>query len=71
MSYYIGIKDGAWSLFRSVIRPTEQTHGSQYNAVIGPFRTKRGADYMLFCGRGNNPHCQSVSDAERLAKRAS
>lgn len=36
-------------------------------AVIGPFRTVRGAEFMRQYGEGN-PHCQTVGDAERLAK---
>lgn len=36
-------------------------------AVVGPFRTRRGAQFMADHGR-NNPHCLTVGDAERLAK---
>ena len=53
--------------FSSEEKPTCATHGKLYSAVIGPFRTKRGADYMSHFGF-NNPHCQHVDDAERLAK---
>lgn len=35
--------------------------------VIGPFKTKRGAEFMARHGRGSNPHIQSVYDAERIA----
>lgn len=38
-----------------------------YMYSIGPFRTRRGADFMAAYG-ANNPHCQCVADAERLAK---
>jgi len=64
--YYIGHNKGTRHLFYSDSPVTEQTHGHLYAAVIGPFRTKRGALFMLECG-GNNPHCRSVADAERLA----
>lgn len=38
--------------------------------VIGPFRTRRGADFMAgeITGGASNPHCQTVADAERLAR---
>lgn len=49
--------------------PTQESHGKWYRAVIGPFKTDKGADLMVSSG-GNNPHIQSVDDAERLAKQA-
>jgi len=55
-------------VFKSATKPTEATHGHQYLAVIGPFRTKAGAEFMANNG-WNNPHCQCVADAERLAKK--
>lgn len=68
--YFVGIYcDGAArrKVFTFDGTPTEQTHGDQFAAVIGPFRTKRGAQFMADYGRGN-PHCVCVSDAEQLAK---
>jgi hypothetical protein len=55
-------------IFRSDETPTFQTHGEKYNAVVGPFQTRRAAEFMRDFGR-NNPHCQCVADAERLAKK--
>ena len=55
------------NVFQSNIIPTEPTHGHIYAAVIGPFKTKRGARFMAEHGAGN-PHCQTVRDAEVLAK---
>jgi hypothetical protein len=67
--YYVGIgSDGKRKLFRSAAEPEVHTHGSIYSAVIGPFRTKRGAEFMRDNGAGN-PHCQTVRDAERIAKK--
>lgn len=67
---YVGyVKDGSgysMEVFRSDYVPTFATHGEQYYAVIGPFRTKRGADWMAKYPR--SPICQTVSDAERLSK---
>jgi hypothetical protein len=53
-------------IFRSATTPTEQSHGKAHKAVIGPFRTMRGAIFMRDFG-SNNPHCQTVAAAERLA----
>ena len=53
-------------VFRSERTPTRESTGLRYAAVIGPFRTMRGAEFMRDHGAGN-PHCQSVRDAERLA----
>jgi len=65
--YYIGLKDGKRYLFQSASIPTEQEYGRAYTAVVGPFVTKRGALFMLQHGV-NNPHCQTVAQAEKLAK---
>ena len=43
MRFYLGIKGTARKVFKSDVTPTQETHGEQFNAVIGPFRTKRGA----------------------------
>ena len=64
---YVGLKSGHREVFKSKKPPTEASHGRKYGSVIGPFRTKRGAEVMARHG-GNNPHIRSVSDAERLAK---
>lgn len=47
--------------------PTLESHGHIYKAVIGPFRTKMGAEFMATYGL-NNPHCLHVDQAERLAR---
>jgi hypothetical protein len=68
---YVGTKyDGTREIF-SVSRfvPTEQSHGHLYKYVTGPFRTRAGAEFMRDYGE-NNPHVQTVYDAERLARRA-
>lgn len=63
---YVGMKAGQWRAFRSPTLPRADTHGGQFAAVIGPFRTMRGARYMAAFGEGN-PHLQTVADAERIA----
>jgi hypothetical protein len=64
---YIGQKGNLREIFRSAKTPTQESHGHKYNAVTGPFRTLAGAKVMLQYGR-NNPHLQTVADAERMAK---
>lgn len=69
--WYIGVGSGRRELFTSETLPTESTHGSDgagYTYVIGPFRTLRGARFMCIYGQ-NNPHCQTVSQAETLGKK--
>jgi hypothetical protein len=68
---YVGAKNGpplSYEVFRSPFEPTHDSHGDIYLYVIGPFQTRRGADYMAKYGR-NNPHLQHVSDAEYFARR--
>lgn len=68
--FYVGhSRKGADEVFKCEGAPTEYRYGHLYFAVTGPFRTKRGASFMARYGRGN-PHCQTVSDAERIAKHA-
>ncbi len=62
---YVGVNRYGREVFNSATVPTEQSHGHLYGATIGPFRTRRGAEFMA--ANGNNPHCQSVADAERLS----
>lgn len=50
--------------FASRSTPTEQTH-PQYGAVIGPYRSKRGAFYAAA-----NPWVRSIRHAEECAARS-
>lgn len=66
---WLGIKVGGQrEIFKSVITPTEISVGHLYAAVIGPFRTMRGACFMRDYGQGN-PHCRTVEEAEQLGKK--
>jgi len=67
MKIYVGVKGNIRKVFRSFTPPTSKSHGDKYSAVIGPFKTLRGAAFMADYGR-NNPHLQTVRDAEELAK---
>jgi hypothetical protein len=66
---YVGLRvqDHGFEYFRAARTPTGVSHGHLYGAVIGPFRTAQGARFMADYGRGN-PHCQTVAEAERLAR---
>jgi hypothetical protein len=67
--WYVGIKaSGVRIPFKFECEPTRETHGNIYAAVIGPFRTRRGAWFDAAVGR-NNPHIQHVNDAERIARK--
>ncbi len=65
---YVGLGKGKREVFRAYPEPTRDTHGNQYFAVIGPFRTRKGAEFMARFGE-NNPHLQQVADAELLSKK--
>ena len=67
--YYVGLSRGIRQVFGMAQHRDEPTSESHlpYAAAIGPFRTRRGAEFMATYGK-NNPHCHTVADAERLAK---
>lgn len=69
MPYYLGLNEELKlrEVFTSSEVPTKESHGQRYQAVIGPFKTRIGAEYMRAFGL-NNPNCQTVEDAEKHAK---
>lgn len=69
--YYVGLRADppVREVFRAAQTPTPASHGAQYGAVIGPFVTKRGADWMAQYGGHTNPHLTCVAEAERAARR--
>ena len=67
MKIYVGRTSDKREVFRCAFTPTFDSHGDKYAAVIGPFRTMRGAKFMAEYGAGN-PHIYHVDDAERIAK---
>lgn len=63
---YVGIlPEIPWAVFSFCETPSAESH-PQYLAVIGPFATVRAAFFMAQHGY-NNPLCQTVEQAERLA----
>lgn len=66
--WYVGANGAARVAFKADVLPTRESHGAQYGAVIGPFRTKRGAMFHAAFGAAN-PHVQHVNDAERIARK--
>jgi len=67
MKYWIGLRQCKFKAFQSAETPTKETHGKEFSAAIGPFVTKRAALWAEKYGF-NNPHFQTVNDAERLSK---
>lgn len=69
--WYVGKRHASVArvVFTSEMTPTQQTHGDRFSSVIGPFRTKRAASFTALFGH-NNPHLQTVDDAERISKLA-
>ena len=65
--WYVGRKGNTSTPFQSAEEPTKKSHGSLYGAVVGPFNTGGAARLMAKYGR-NNPHLQTVADAERMFK---
>jgi hypothetical protein len=69
LRYYVGVSRTKWDVIRIYEKEIPLFEKAKtYFALIGPFRTKIGAEIMAFHG-GGNPHLQCVSDAERIAKR--
>lgn len=72
MKTYVGIKHlntdttSNRVIFKNQADPVRGEY-EQFIYVIGPFKTLRGAKFMRDFGF-NNPHCQDVNDAEKLAK---
>lgn len=64
--YYIGVYEGEWFGFSSNEIPSK-INFPNYNAVIGPFRTRKAQIWALKYGK-NNPHFTCVEDAEIFAK---
>jgi hypothetical protein len=62
---FVGCTEDERQVFEADETPTLETY-PKFNAVIGPFETWRGAEFMAFHGKGN-PHCSCVADAEQLA----
>jgi hypothetical protein len=64
---WVGIKQGKREVFEYMRTPTKESHGEKYNAVIGAFASHAGAELMASPAGYNNPHIQTVDDAERIA----
>jgi len=65
---WVGIKNGKREVFEYMRTPTQESHGEKYNAVIGTFSTHKAAELMASPAGYNNPHIQTVADAERIAR---
>ena len=65
--WYVGHGTPKPQAFRTDSIPTAETH-PQYRAVVGPFRTRRAAQWAASDYAQGNPHYQTVTDAERIAR---
>jgi hypothetical protein len=69
MRWYVGrsAKYATAEAFPHHEQPTQESFGKMYDYVIGPFKTKRGAEYYAKHGKGK-PHALTVKLAESLAR---
>jgi hypothetical protein len=67
-AWWVGCKDGKRKCFGALndFEPTQENTG--YTAVIGPFRTQRGAKFCASWRGINNPHIQTAQDGDRIAR---
>ena len=66
--HFIGVtRTGRFVAFTTIEEPTESNFCNSYIALIGPFSTRKAADWAEKYGRGN-PHFQTVNDAEKLCR---
>lgn len=67
--FYVGyrIDTGKREVFKSASEPTEASHGHIYASCVGPFKTKRAAEFLEAYGSGN-PHLTDVGTIEKIAK---
>jgi len=63
----VGNNDLRCIVFKSFRIPTMESHGELFASITGPFKTRRGAEFMARHGI-NNPCCQTVRQAEHWAK---
>lgn len=74
MKWYIGLHRArigvAYHAFQTSISEPTQSDFPIYMAIIGPFWTKRACLWAEKYGY-NNPHFQTVDDAERISKEES
>lgn len=61
---WVGVSGAERVVFLSAEAPTDSSHGWRYGAVVGPFRTRAGAEA---CAAGAPYGC--VADFDRLAQR--
>ena len=66
---FVGLRAGTQRQVFRAARPLKESElRNRFDAVIGPFVTRRGAFFCAQHGEGN-PHVQHVSDAERISLR--
>jgi len=65
--WYVGLVKGTpkMAAFSSDTSPSPETHGEKFGFFIGPFQTKRGAEYAAKIGI--KAKIQGIPEYERLA----
>lgn len=66
--FYIGWNGRAYDILKLAVEPSHATHGTKYSHFVGPFATRRGAEFMARPEQRNNPHVQTSDDADRIAR---
>jgi len=61
--FYVGRFYDRRILFKSSFAPDSANHSRLYDSCVGPFKTKRGAEYFV-----KHHHIKTVALAEKLAK---
>ena len=69
MNWYVGMFKGTMKAvaFPSEVEPTNETHGDFYGFFIGPFWTRRGAEYAA--KNSHKLNLQGVPAYEKAAER--
>lgn len=59
-----------WAYFKAPNQERAETMGKArgFSLLVGPHRTKRGAQFTASWRARNNPHCQTAQDADRIAR---
>lgn len=69
MKWYAAMLKGTMKMvaFPSEVEPSDETHGDFYGFFIGPFWTRRGAEYAA--KNSKNLRLKGIPDYEREAER--
>ena len=69
--WYAGpYSSGYWDVFSVPSGTDAEPEGRRRRllCLVGPHRTKQGAEFTASPGARSNPHCQTADDADRIAR---